>query len=101
MIFDIFRREDYGGGGTFGHTIWIDLATAGAIEADEDVGDLVDLITTRYRDTAVTLNGREFPPTEITLFVYFSRRPATNQDNWMADKVIAIALDDDAPAGAE
>jgi hypothetical protein len=94
MIFDIFRQEGHGVGGIFGHKIWIDLATAGAIAADEELGDLADLITARYRDTAVTLNGREFEPTEITLFVYFSRRPATDRDDWIADKVITLELNE-------
>lgn len=95
MIFEIFRHEDYGSGDVFGHKIWVDLATAGKIEADEDLGDLSDLMSTRYRDQPVIINGHEFQPTEVTLFVYFSRRPTTDQDNWTADKIITLSLDDD------
>lgn len=88
-MYRIFRQECYGGGGVFGHKIWVSLAETPDKKA-------LAVLTTKLSDKAralpVLLNSQSFAATEVTVFVYYGRQPETDKDNWLADKVLTAPL---------
>ena len=57
--------------------------------------EVAEEIAEKYWDTPVLLGGiHEFEPVEVTVFFYFNRKPETDKDNWIADHVVTVPLED-------
>lgn len=83
-----FRHEYYGGAGIFGHKIWVRVTRC----APGHFHKIPQWFSKYYGKLPVVLNGQEFTPTELTVFLYLNREPETDQDNWTADQVHTVDL---------
>lgn len=89
MVYQEFRHECYGSGGIFGHKFWVNLSSN---PDKRTLGVLLGKLSNKAKERAVILNGQTFPATEVTIFIYYNRQPATDKDNWSADKVMTAPL---------
>lgn len=87
-LYKLFRHEFYGMAGLYGHKVWVEFKSSTSL----DETSVTNMVKEKYGQKKVVLGGHEFDPTEITIFIYFNRRPFTAQDNWIADKVIEVEL---------
>lgn len=83
-----FRHEYYGGAGIYGHKIWVNVTQC----APGHFALIPQWFSKYYGTLPVELNGQEFTPTELTVFLYLNREPETDQDNWTADQVHNVDL---------
>lgn len=88
-VYQEFRHECYGGGGIFGHKVWVTVAE----EPDKKaLAVFLGKMIAKFKPAPCILNGRSFAANELTVFVYYGPQPESGKDDWTANKIITVPL---------
>lgn len=90
-MYYIFRQESYGAGDQVGNKYWVEISGQ---YNDRSCREIADELSEKHASAPVMLGGQEFDACELTYLFYDNRRPRSSKDNWVADFIHTVYLDE-------